>query len=150
MRFIAALIGITGLFVAHTAAAAIPSRGPKESLMLESQVTHSGAFVKSRIVLEAGNPNWVKIGEGQTKALRAGTSGERFVIEARATMLDAEVAEVETRIRSQKLEESGKLLVRLGDYGVITNTQMETVSGAKAARAVETKLGVRVVKVRLQ
>lgn len=148
MRRFAALIMTMGLFAAHVALAAIPGRGPKEGLMLESQVTHLGTFVKSRVVLEAGNVNWVKIGEGQAKT--AGGTGERFVIEARATMLDAEIAEVETRIRGQKVEESGKLLVRLGDYGVITNAQMESLSGAKAERAVETKLGVRVVKIRVQ
>lgn len=149
MRLIAALIMVIGFLIANSATAAIPPRGrpagPKEGLMLESQVTHLGAFVKSRVVVEPGNANWVKIGEGQAKG-----QSERFVIEARATMLDAEIAEVETRIRSQKAEESGKLLVRLGDYGMITNTQMETVSGSKMARAAETKLGVRVVKIRLQ
>lgn len=153
MRHIATLIVMIGLIAANSSSAAVAARGPKEGLMLESQVTHLGAFVKSRVVLEAGSSEWVKIGEGRAKAQgRDGVRfvGERFVIEARAVMLDADIAEVETRVRGQKHEETGKLLVRLGDYGEITTSQMESLSGAKNERTVETKLGVRVVKIRVQ
>jgi hypothetical protein len=154
MRHIATLIVMTGLIAANSSSAAVATRGPKEGLMLESQVTHLGAFVKSRVVLEAGSSEWVKIGEGRAKAAQGSDGdrfvGERFVIEARAVMLDADIAEVETRVRGQKHEETGKLLVRLGDYGEITTSQMESLSGAKKERAVETKLGVRVVKIRVQ
>ena len=124
--------------------------------MLESQVNHLGIFVKSRVVLEAGSSQWVKIGEGtlaNAKGSNVKGSDSRFVVEARATMLDAEVAEVETRVRGRNYEETGKLLVRLGEYGMITTAQMETLSGNKPQASAEvdqkmTKLGVRVVKVR--
>lgn len=124
--------------------------------MLESQVSHLGIFVKSRVVLEAGSAQWVKIGEGtlvNAKGANVNGSDSRFIVEARATMLDAEVAEVETRVRGRNYEETGKLLVRLGEYGMITTAQMETLSGNKPQVTTEvgqkmTKLGVRVVKVR--
>jgi hypothetical protein len=160
MRIIAILISIIFFGSTVSALAGISPRSrhepPREGLMLESQIDHLGIFVKSRVLLEVGSAQWVKIGEGtlaKARGLDANVSDSRFIIEARATMMDAEVAEVETRVRGLNYEENGKLLVRLGEYAMITTAQMETLSGNKlqasaGAGQKMTKLGVRVVKVR--
>jgi hypothetical protein len=149
-------------------AVAIPSRTREviktDGLLLESVVSFEESSARSRVLLEAGGVRWVKVAEISVRnpKIRAAASAghkphedgeESFVVEARATMLDAEVAEVETRIRGKKYEETGKLLVRFGEYGEITTAQMETVSGDKPYMKngfdkMPTKFGVRVVRVR--
>ncbi len=121
--------------------------GLTEGLLVEAQVTQGTNVIAGRVLIEAGRTEWTTIASAPATAKG---KAAKLKLEARATLLDTDVVEVETRVTGGQ-EQTGKLIVRLGESGIMTSSQMESAepaSGSAATAPVETSVGVKVLRVR--
>ncbi len=141
------LITAVGLMSSDAGAAFTRNQagGLTEGLLVEAQVSQGTNVIAGRVLIEAGRTEWTTIasspatGKGKAVPLK---------LEARATLLDNEIVEVETRVTGGQ-EQTGKLIVRLGESGVMTSSQMESAESAAGTPApLETSVGVKVLRVR--
>ncbi len=130
------IAGLAAVFAVLTAclSASAASQPVREALMLDAKVSQGRQAISGRVLLQAGSTVWTQV---------AGQPGLR--LQARATMLEADVVEIETRILGQT-EENAKMIVRLGELAELNVAQMEGSVASK--NRPDTNLGVKVLKVR--
>ncbi len=141
------LITAVGLISSDAGAAFTRTQagGLTEGLLVEAQVSQGANVIAGRVLIEAGRTEWTTIASSQ--ATGKGKASP-LKLEARATLLDNEIVEVETRVTGGQ-EQTGKLIVRLGESGIMTSSQMESAeSGAGNSAPLETSVGVKVLRVR--
>jgi hypothetical protein len=120
------------------------SGGLTEGLLVEAQLKQGSSALAGRVLIEAGRSEWTTIASTlSSKSVK----NKRLKLEARATLLDSDIVEVETRI-SGELEQTGKLIVRLGESATITTSQMEGSETSAATSPPATSVGVKVLRVR--
>lgn len=146
---VALTLPVTALAMAsQTSAPRTSSGGLNEGLLVEAQLTQGASVISGRVLIEAGRTDWTTIAaseSGKTKKSEAG----RLKLEARANLIDSDVVEIETRVTG-KTEQTGKLVVRLGETGTITTSQMEGTDPGVAGQTTsgDTSIGVKVLRVR--
>lgn len=119
------------------------TRGPSEGFLVEADLKQGSEVLLGRVLIEAGRTEWTTIAEAKVSRLK---------LEARATLLEADVVEVETRITGRD-EQNGKMIVRLGERAEMTTAQMETSDTQSASTKRKeplpsTSLGLKVLRVR--
>jgi hypothetical protein len=121
-----------------------------EGLLVDADLTQGTQTIGGRVLIEAGRTEWTTIAESKAKnlsRLKHGLLESPLKLEARATLLEPDVVEVETRITGRS-EQNGKLIVRLGERAEMTTSQMESSESATKEAATPTNLGVKVLRVR--
>lgn len=112
----------------------------REALMLEANVRQGTVAIAGRVLLQPDTGLWTIVAEkpnvGRAPGLR---------LEARASMLESDVVEVETRIVGVS-DESAKMIVRFGEPAQLNVAQME--GAMPNQKRPDTQLGVKVLKVR--
>jgi hypothetical protein len=136
---------------AHAAAGTL-----NEGLLVEADLKQGTQSLAGRVLIEAGRTEWTTIAESRWKKTTSRKVHEPLEqplkLEARATLLEPDVVEIETRITGLS-EQNGKLIVRLGERAEMTTTQMEstdvpgTIGSQKMAPPV-TSVGLKVLRVR--
>ncbi len=126
----AAIVGTAGT-VAHAG-------GLSEGFLIEADLKQGSRVAAGRVLIEAGHDAWMTIAmtpaTKQDPALR---------LQARATLVEADVVEIETRITGRG-EQNGRMIVRVGERGEMSTAQLEGASKDTPA----TSLGLKVLRVR--
>lgn len=134
-----------------------PSGELTEGLLVEARATQGGNVIGGKVLIEAGRGEWTTVAAigATTGGIAKSKTSAPLKLEARAVMLEPDLVEVETRVTGGR-EESGKLVVRIGETGLITTSQMENSDAGSAAGANSaaskagdsTSIGVKVLRVR--
>ena len=139
------------LFAATSPNAAM--RTLNEGLLVEADLKQGTQAIAGRVLIEAGRTEWTTIAESKISKKSKLAAGEtQLKLEARATLLEPDVVEVETRITGRS-EQNGKLIVRLGERAEMTTSQMESTetagtTGSEKDSTNPMSVGLKVLRVR--
>jgi hypothetical protein len=116
-------------------------------LLIEADLKQGAQMIAGRVLLEAGRTEWTTIAESKSSMPKRPAGESPLKLEARATLLESDVVEIETRITGRS-EQNGKLIVRLGERAEMTATQMESTGTLSKDAVPPTSVGVKVLRVR--
>ena len=136
------LFMFTFLFMSFAAmtgvAMQVKAAGLSEGFLIEADLKQGARSAAGRVLIEAGHKEWMTI------ATTPATKQDPVLrLEARATLVEADVVEIETRIFGRG-EQNGRMIVRVGERGEMTTTQLEGASNATPP----TSVGLKVLRVR--
>ena len=126
------------LVAALAFAPATSAAGLSEGFLIEGELKQGARVAAGRVLIEAGHRDWMTI------AMTPATKKDPALrLQARATLVEADVVEIETRITGRG-EQNGKMIVRVGERGEMTTSQLEGASESVPP----TSLGLKVLRVR--
>lgn len=133
------LVGAVSVLMSSPQSAWSAPAGLGDGFLIEANLKQGGQEIEGRVLMAAGLSEWTTI------ALKRGVKGESLLkLEARASLIESDVVEVQTRVNGQL--DGGTILVRLGERGQMTVGPNGNVGVARDAAA--TSVAVKVLRVR--